>query len=61
MANEQKYWSNSAKRGLDKFSSLKSSKSMRTYRKKANAKGIKLGNSEKFYEYVDRTRLRKKK
>lgn len=59
-AMKRRGWSGLAEKGLDKFSSLKSSKSITAYRNKFKAKGGKPGNSEKFYEFVARSRLRKK-
>lgn len=53
-----KKFSKLAKKGLDKFTSLKSSKSMKKYRKKW---GKPTGGryKEDFYEFVARSRLRR--
>ena len=59
-AKSQRGWSNAAEKGLDKYTSLKTSKAMRAYRKKFREAG-KTGGDEKFYEFVSRSRLRKTK
>ena len=62
MEKEYNQFSKSAKRGINRYTSL-SSKAMREYRKKYNLRTGKnpsnVHNKEDFYEFVDRTRLRK--
>jgi len=59
-AMKERKWSSLAERGLDKFSSLKTSKAMRAYRKKFDDSKPSSRSDEKFYEFVARARLRKK-
>lgn len=51
------------KKGLDKYTSLYSSKSMMAYNKKYEDSGYKYSDLRKnhFYEFVARNRLRKKR
>ena len=57
-AKSQRGWSGLAEKGLDKFTSLRTSKAMRAYRGKYKEAG-KRGGDEDFYEFVARARLRK--
>lgn len=54
-------WSNLARRGIDKHGLL-SSRAMRAYRKKYEEAGYKYNDSRKehYYEFIARTRLRRK-
>jgi len=51
-----------AQKGLNKFTSLKTSNAMRAYRKKYEEAGYKYSDLNKthFYEFVARSRLRRK-
>jgi len=55
-------WSNLARKGLDKYTTL-SSKAMRAYMKKYKEAGHKYSdlNKQHFYEFIARSRLRKSK
>lgn len=57
--NEHKNWSKLARRGLNKFSSLRTSKSMRAYSDKARKSGVAM-DGQGFYKFVARARLRRK-
>ena len=55
-------WSNLARKGLDKFTTL-SSKAMRAYQQKYKDAGYKYSDPKKqhFYEFVARSKLRQSK
>ena len=57
-------FSKSARRGINKYTSLQSSKSMRAYgalyRKRTGKNPSNVNNKEDFFEFVDRNRLRRK-
>lgn len=57
-------FSKSAKRGINKFTSLQSSRSMRAYsdlyKKRTGRNSSNVNNKEDFFEFVDRNRLRRK-
>lgn len=59
-AKSKRRWSKLAERGLQKYSSLRTSKAMRAYRAKFVKAGHQGKGDEKFYEFVARTRLRRR-